>query len=134
MTDELSTEQVEKGVKKRGSDGELLPDEHDVTLPDGSEVVIKTEPLTTGTLNELSHIDEEIANLKPEAIREAFQTAYRTDALTNLSVEEIRDTDAAYLTAYLKPLDDAVGENFDIGDDEGNPAQMSKSERARQMR
>lgn len=132
MPSEITTDHTSEGVAQRGNDGSLIPETHTVELPDGSEVVIKTKPITTGLLNELSNVDDAIAELEPKAVREAFQTVYVSEAITGLSVEEIRDTRSEYLTAYLQPLDEAVED--DIGDSGGNPAELSKGERAREMR
>lgn len=118
MTQEINPNHTESGTVERDSEGNLIPEEHAVTLPNGESVIIKTKPITTGLLNELSQLDEAIAELEPDAVHEAFQTIYVSDALQKMSVEEIRDTKAEYLTAYLEPLDDAVEE--DIGE-EGNP-------------
>jgi len=131
MTREISTTDTSKGVAKRGDDGELIPEEHTVILPDGEEVVIKTKPITTGLLNELSELDDAISQLDPSAVKEAFETIYLSDALSNMTVQEIEDTKAEYLEAYLSPLDDAVEE--DIGE-EGNRMEMDKQERAQSMR
>lgn len=137
MTREISTSDVASGVVERDSDGDLIPEDHDITLPDGETVTVKTKPITTGLLNELSNVDDAIADLDPEAIHEAFQTVYVSDAILDLSVDEIQDTHSEYLTAYLEPLDDAVesdiGGEVD-GDGVGNPRGMSRQERAEQMR
>lgn len=136
MTDEISIDDTKQGVAKRGDDGELIPEEHSVDLPHGEEVTIKTKPITTGLLNELSDLDDAIENLEPEAVHEAFQTIYLSDAILGLSVEEIRDTRAEYLNSYLEPVDNAVESS--IGDEiegqSGNPIEMDRSERARKMR
>jgi len=130
MTREISTNDTSKGVAKRGDDGELIPEEHTVDLPDGEEVVIKTKPITTGLLNELSELDDAIGDLEPSAVKEAFNTIYLSDALRDMSEQEIEDTKAEYLNAYLQPLDDAVEADMN----EGNPMDMDKQERAAQMR
>jgi len=132
MAREISTTDTSEGVAKRGDDGELIPEEHTVSLPNGEEVIIKTKPITTGLLNELSELDDAVQRLEPRAVKEAFETIYLSDALCNMSVEEIRDTKSEYLSAYLKPLDDAIED--DIGDEEGNLKEMDKQERAKQMR
>jgi len=124
MTREISTTDTSKGVAKRGDNGELIPEEHTVTLPNGEEVVIKTKPITTGLLNELSELDDAIAQLEPSAVQEAFEKIYLSDALRNMTVQEIEDTRAGYLEAYLSPLDEAVEEN--IGE-KGNPAETANA-------
>lgn len=118
MPQEITSNHTESGTVERDADGELIPEEHTVILPDGDEVIVKTKPITTGLLNELSQLDEAIAQLEPEAVHEAFQTIYVSEALCNMTVAEIRDTRAEYLTAYLEPLDNAVEEN--IGDADPN--------------
>lgn len=134
MAREISTTDTQDGVVERDGDGEIIPEKHTVELPDGEEVFIKTKPITTGVLNEISHIDEEVMGLEPKAVKEAFETVYLSDALTSMTVEEIRDTRGAYLKAYLTPLEEAVGESFDEEDDEGNLAEMDRRERAEKMR
>jgi len=134
MTNELTQEHTEAGQVDRGADGEVIPEDHTVELPNGEEAVIKTIPMYTGVMNELNHLDDGLRELDPEAIYEAFQTLYKTDALTEMSVEEIRDTKAPWLNAYLTPVEEQTEMEIDGGDDEGNPAEMSKQERAKQMR
>lgn len=132
MTKEISTSDTERGVVERKENGELMPERHEVDLPHGETVEIKTKPITTGLLNELSGIDDAIADLDPDAVHEAFQTIYISDALRNMTVDEIRDTKAPYLTAYLEPLNEAVEE--EIGEREGNPGQMAGNQPRTDMR
>jgi len=132
MPREISTTDTSEGVAKRGDDGELIPEEHTVSLPNGEQVVINTKPITTGLLNELSELDEAVQQLEPSAVHEAFQTIYLDENVLNLSVKDIRDMRAPYLEALLKPLDDAIDD--DIGEKEGNPQNMSRQERAETVR
>jgi len=131
MTDEISVDDIQEQVAERGSDGKLLPEEHTVDWF-GEEKVVKTKPITTGVLNELSHVDEAIAELEPQAVHEAFQTIYLSDAILELSVAQIDNMKASALNSLLEPLENEVNESF--GDETGNPAEMSRRERAEQMR
>lgn len=131
MTREISSDDLQDDIAERGSDGELLPEKHEVEWH-GETVVVKTKPITTGLLNELSNIDDAIADLEPEAVHEAFQTIYLSDAILGLSVQDIQDMRAEALNNLLKPLEEEVEADFDGG--EGNPMNMSKAERAREMR
>jgi hypothetical protein len=128
---EISTDDLQEGIAKRDSDGELIADTHEIDWF-GSTKVIKTKPITTGLLNELSDVDEAIADLDPEAVYEAFQTIYLSESILALSVDDIRDMKSTGLNALLKPLEEQVETDFD--GDEGNPKDMSKAERAKQMR
>lgn len=130
MPDEISTSDLKEEIVDRGSDGELLPEEHEVDWK-GDTVVVKTKPITTGLLNELSSLDEAIADLEPEAVHEAFQTIYLSDAVLDLDVEDIRDMKASGLNSLLAPLEEEVDEEFDGG--EGNPAERRR-QRAKEMR
>jgi len=134
MVDELSFEDLEDEIVERGEDGEVLAEKSMVEMPSGTIRKIKHKPITTGVLNELSNIDEAIASLDPSAVYEAFQTIYLTESILNLSKEQIRDMKGGALKAILTPVEEEVDEQF--GDEEGNqnPSEMSKAERARQMR
>lgn len=131
MTSEISTDDLHDEIVERGDDGELIPETHEIDWQ-GREVEVKTKPITTGLLNELSNLDEAIADLEPDAVHEAFQTIYLSDAVLGLSVQEIQDMKASGLNNLLSPLEDEVDEEFD---GEGNsPGEMSRQERAEQMR
>lgn len=117
MPREISSDDLTDRIAKRGDDGELVPEKHEIEWGDET-VVVKTKPITTGLVNELSHIDDEIATLKPDAVHEAIQTIYVSDAIRNLTVGDIRDMETSALNALLSPLEDEVGEDFE---GEGNP-------------
>ena len=131
MAREISTQDTSEGVAKRGEDGELLPNTHEVELPHGEIVEIKTKPITTGLINELSDYAGDVERLEASAIKSVFEKLYLSDALVNMSEQEIEDTKAPYLKAYLQPFEESTGMDFD---DEGNPKEMDRSERAAQMR
>lgn len=132
MTDELSFSDLEGEIVKRDSNGEILPETSEVTLPNGATREIKHKPITTGLLNEISDFDTEIGDLEPDAVYEAFQTIYLSDAVLGLSKEDVRDMRAGALQALLQPLEEQVEEEF--GDEEGNLATMDKTDRAAEMR
>jgi len=132
MTDEISFDDLEGEIVQRDSDGEILPEKSIVTLPNGADREVEHKPITTGLLNEISELDSAIADLKPEAVYEAFQTIYLSDAVLSLSKQEIRDMKAGALQSLLDPLEEKVEQEF--GNTEGNLATMDKTERARQMR
>jgi len=131
MTDTLSADDIKDKTVDRGPDGELIPEEHEIDWG-GETKVVKTVPITTGVVNQLSHIDEEIANLEPKAVHEAFETLYVEPSPDTFDVGDIQDLGFEYLEALMKPLDENM--SMDIGDEKGNPADMSKAERAREMR
>jgi len=131
MAREISTEDTSEGVAKRGDDGELIPDTHEVQLPNGDIVEIVTKPLTTGMMNELSEYSKGVQNLESSAIKAIFERVYLSEALADMSEQEIEDTRGEYLKAYLQPFEKQSGVDFD---DEGNPKDMDRSERAAQMR
>lgn len=115
---EISTEDLSKEIVERDDDGELIPEEHNIKW-NGKEVTVKTKPVTTGLLNELSNLDDAIIDLEPEAVHEAFQTIYVSEAVTDLSVDEIRDMKGSGLNKLLKPLEEEIEANFEDGS--GNP-------------
>jgi len=117
MTDTLNADDVKEKTVKRGSDGEILPEEHEIDWG-GETKTVKTVPITTGVINELSHIDEEIANLKPEAVHEAFTNLYVEPDPEAFSEDDIRDLGFEYMRALMEPLDAKIEES--IGE-EGNP-------------
>lgn len=118
---EISTDDLKGQIAQRDNDGKLIAEDHTIEL-NGQERTVKTKPITTGLLNELSHIDEAVADLEPDAVREAFQTIYLSDAILALTEQEIRDMKASALKALLAPLEDAVEEEF--GDEAGNDQQV----------
>lgn len=128
---EISTDDLKEGIAQRGDDGELIPETHEIDWF-GTTKVVKTKPITTGLLNELSSLDSAIADLEPQAVYEAFQTIYVTESVLNLTVADIDDMKGKALTSLIQPLEDAVEDNF--GDGEGNPKDMTRNERAREMR
>jgi hypothetical protein len=136
MTNELTVDDIEEGQAERGSDGELIAEEH--TIPWGDdEKVVKTKPITTGLLNELSHTDEEIRNLDPHAVQEALQMIYLTDAVLSMSVDDIRDLKAPRLNALLSPLEEQIEASIGgqgNGAQEGATAQERRQQRAKEMR
>lgn len=133
MSDTLSADDLKEKTVKRDSDGDLIPEEHEIPWDDDTKTV-KTVPITTGVINELSHIDEEIADLKPAAVHEAFQTLYVEPSPDTFTEADIEDLPFEYLEALMQPLDDNMSE-MDIGGEDGkNPAEMSRGERAREMR
>lgn len=117
MADTLSTKDVQEKTVKRDSEGALIPEKHEIDWG-GETKVVETKPITTGLINELSAIDEEIANLKPKAVHEAMQTIYISPDPNEFTVEDVRDLEFQYLEALMKPLDEQMEEN--IGDVEGN--------------
>jgi len=131
MTDTLSADDVAEKTVKRDSDGELIPEEHEIQWGDETKVV-KTVPITTGVVNELSHIDDEITALEPEAVHEAFQTIYVEPDPETFTVGDIQDLELPYLKALMQPIDEKIDET--IGDESGNPMDMSRQDRAEQMR
>jgi len=112
MAKEISTDHTQSGVVERDGKGNLVPEEHNVDLPNGETVVIKTKPITTGVLSELADIEDEIQELNPDAVKTVFEKVYLSEALTNMSTQEIEDTRSQYLTAYLEPLDAAIDEDL----------------------
>jgi len=131
MTDTLSANDVKEKTVKRGSDGELIPETHTIDWG-GEEKQVKTVPITTGKINELSHIDEAIQSLEPKAVLEAFNTLYIEPDPSTFDLGDIQDLEFQYLEALMKPLDKQMSES--IGDVEGNPKEMSKAERAESLR
>ncbi len=131
MSDKLTLDDVEQDVHERDEEGELLPVEHDIEY-NGQEKTVKTVPITIGAMNKLSHVDEEISNLHPPAVLEALQTLYVEPDFSGWTEEKVEAYDGERLGELLSPLEDKVDGEFDGG--EGNPADMSRSERARQMR
>ena len=130
MSDTLTADDIKDKTVERGPDGELIPDSHEINWGDETKTV-KTVPITTGVINRLSHIDDEIANLEPKAVHEAFETLYVEPSPDTFTVEDIQDLDFEYLEALMQPLDKNM--SMDIGD-EGNRMELSKGERARKMR
>jgi hypothetical protein len=131
MTDTLSPNDVSEKTVKRDSDGELIPETHEIDWG-GESKTVKTVPITTGVVNELSHIDDEIAELKPSAVYTAFETIYVEPDPSELSENDIEDLEFQYLEALMSPLDDQMSE--DIGGNEGNPTEMTRQERAQELR
>lgn len=131
MSDTLSIDDVEKDVKERDSDGELLPETHTIEY-NGEQKDVKTVPLVTGTINKLSHVDDEIANLEPSAVLEALQELYIEPDFSGWTEGKVEAYDVERLSELLAPLDEKVEE--DIGETEGNPMNMDRQERAEQMR
>jgi len=117
MTDTLSADDVKEKSVKRDSNGEIIPETHEIQWGDDTKTV-KTVPITTGVINELSSLDEEIANLQPEAVHEAFKSLYVEPDPNTFSEQDIRDLDFEYMRALMEPLDSKIEES--IGE-EGNP-------------
>jgi hypothetical protein len=133
MTDSLTTDDIEQQTVKRDSDGELIPEEHEIDWG-GETKTVKTKPITTGLLNELSHIDDGIVNLDPSAVYEAIKTVYLDPDPAEFTEADIRDLEGEYLNALMSPIDAQIDES--VGDTEGNqsPMDMDRQERAEQMR
>jgi hypothetical protein len=112
MTREITADDLTDSIAKRGDDGEIIPEEHEITL-NGETLVVKTKPITTGLVNELSHIDDAIADLDPNAVHEAIQKIYVSDAILSLSVQDIRDMKTKALNEILSPLEEQVEAEFD---------------------
>lgn len=118
MPDKLGAEDVESAVIDRDEDGEIIPEEHVIDWG-GEERRVETKPITTGLINELSHIDDAIADLEPEAVYEAFQTIYVEPYVDYFDESDIKDMEFQYLEALMQPLDEQMEEN--IGGGSGNP-------------
>lgn len=118
MPDKLGAEDVESAVIDRDEDGEIIPEEHVIDWG-GEERRVETKPITTGLINELSHIDDAIADLEPEAVYEAFQTIYVEPYIDYFDESDIKDMEFQYLEALMQPLDEQMEEN--IGGGSGNP-------------
>jgi len=131
MTDTLSASDVKEKTVKRDSDGNLLPETHEIDWG-GEPKVVKTVPITTGTINQLSHISDEIQNLEPQAVLEAFEALYIEPDPSTFDLGDIQDLEFQYLEALMKPLDEQMSET--IGNTEGNAKNMNRQERAAKMR
>jgi hypothetical protein len=110
MTDTLSTDAVKDKTVKRNGSGELIPETHTIDW-DGEDMTVKTVPITTGVVNELSHIDDEIMNLQPQAVHEAMQAIYVEPDFDEFTVEDVADLELKYLEALMEPLDKQLSEN-----------------------
>lgn len=135
MPQEVTQSDLKNEIVERDSNGELIAEDYQTQIG-GNEVVVKHKPITTGLLNEISAVDDAIADLEPEAVYEAFQAIYLSDAILSLTVNDIRDMKAPALNRLLKPLEEKVEREFDgeEGGSGGNPMEMDRQERAREMR
>jgi len=130
MSDKLTVDDVNEQTVRRDSNGDLIPETHEIEWGDDTKTV-ETVPITTGVINELSHIDDEIMNLEPQAVYEAFRAIYVTPDPSEFSVKEIQDLEFQYLEALMSPLDEQMSEDIES---EGNPTQARRNDRAHQMR
>jgi len=132
MTDKLTTDDVSEKTIDRGPDGELIPVEHEIEW--GTETkTVETVPITTGVINQLSHIDDAIVELEPAAVHEAIQEIYVTPDPERFTVEDIRDLELQYLEALMSPIDRQIDE--EIGEEQsGNPVEMERTDKAEKLR
>lgn len=120
MSDALTADDLKKETVERGPDGELVPERHTIQWG-GKEKTIKTKPVTTGVINQLSHIDEEIQRLEPAAVKEAMEVLYVEPDASQFSVGDLQDLPFSRLEALMQPLDEQM--SSELGDaeaDEGN--------------
>jgi hypothetical protein len=117
MTNTLSADDVREKKVDRDSSGELIAETHTIDWG-GEDKEVETRPITTGVINELSHIDDEIANLEPKAVHEAFKTLYLKPDPSTFDESDIKDLEFQYLEALMEPLDKQMSQN--IGEGEGN--------------
>jgi len=119
MTDTLTADDVQAETVERGADGELVPEPHEIQWGDTTKTV-ETKPVTTGIINQLSGIDEEIQRLEPAAVKEAMDVLYVSPDPAQFSVGDLQDLPFARLESLMAPLDEQMG--AELGEDaEGNP-------------
>jgi hypothetical protein len=117
---ELSVDDLNEKKAKRDSEGNLVGNTHEIDWY-GETKHVRTKPITTGLLNELSELDDGINNLEPEAVHEAIQTLYLTESIRNLTVQDISDLEAGALKRLLQPLEDEVDAEFGEVDENPSP-------------
>lgn len=107
MPDTLTVEDVQEETVERGADGELIPEEHVIQWGDG-EKKVKTKPITTGVINQLSHIEEGILELEPSAVKEAMEEIYVEPDASQFSATDLQDLPFTRLKALMKPIDKRI--------------------------
>jgi len=118
MTDTLTPDDIKDETVERGPDGDLKPQRHTIEWGDETKEVV-TRPVTTGTMNRLSDVDEGIMNLDPEAIKEAMDVLFIDPDPEQYTADVLRDLPFERLEALMDPVDKQMEAN--VGGGSGNP-------------
>jgi len=134
MTDKLSGDDLLDETASRGEDGDLLPETEEITWK-GSKREVKVKPVTIGRINELENEHSgDFDALDTDALRAIIFKQYvepDLEAAYNEADKEWSDLKAA----RVKDLAGAFDDLEDKAEGEGkNPTDMSKRERAAEMR
>jgi len=134
MTDALTGDDLLEETASRGEDGELLPENRTVTWKGGKRDV-KVKPVTIGRINELENeYSGDFDALDTEALRAVIFNQYVEPNLEKAYAEadkEWEDLKAARVKDLAEAFDDL--EEKAEGDGK-NPMEMTKAERAKEMR
>ena len=128
MSDKITTETVRSDAPDRDENGDLIPTTHDVEWNDKT-AELDVKPIVGGIANKIAKHETGLAELDPEAVAVVLRTACPgLDGLTSGDVESMR---VEKIQALVGPIVDQLPEVEDAG---GNPVEMERGERAREMR
>lgn len=135
MTDALDGDDILAETASRGEDGSLLPETKEITWK-GEPKTVKVKPVTIGRINEIEQENEgDFDRLDIDALRAIIFNQYvepdleAAYAKSNKDWDDLKAPRVKELTEAFEDLEEKAE------DDEGkNLKEMSKSERAAQMR